>query len=185
MEKKLAVQSFYKKEAQSSQNEEGVQRLTSLGYSKDEVESLPKGVVLGLSCGNPLDYARIKPGETVLDLGSGTGGDCFLASQATGESGHVIGVDFLPEMIQRARDSLRAHNNIEFRLGAIEDLPIAKDSIDCIISNCVINLSDEKERVYQECFRVLKPGGRMVLSDIIRYEELPKEIKESSEAHCN
>jgi arsenite methyltransferase len=150
-----------------------------LGYSSEELSAVPAGANLGLGCGNPQAIASLKPGETVLDLGSGGGFDCFLASRQVGETGHVIGVDMTPEMISRARDNTMKAGiaNTEFRLGEIEHLPIADNSVDVIISNCVINLSPDKQQVFDEAYRVLKTGGRVAVSDIVTTAALPDEIK--------
>jgi SAM-dependent methyltransferase len=157
----------------------------SLGYSRDDVSSVPEGANMGLGCGNPQVIASLKLGETVLDLGSGGGFDCFLASRAVGDKGHVIGVDMTPEMIDKARENaVRAgFSNVEFRLGEIEHLPVPDKSADVIISNCVINLSPEKEKVYKEAFRVLKRGGRLAITDVIATAELPDEVKRNLDLH--
>ncbi len=154
-----------------------------LGYTDEQLNSLPEGADLGLGCGNPLAFASPKEGDVVLDLGSGAGIDCFLTGQAVGESGRAIGVDMTPEMIERARDNARRSgvSNVEFRLGEIESLPVANCSVDIVVSNCVINLSSDKPRVFAEAYRALRPGGRMVVSDIVLLRELPPEIEDSVE----
>lgn len=157
----------------------------SIGYKVEDLDSLPENLNLGLGCGNPIEFAKLKHGETVLDLGSGPGFDAYLASKEVGPEGHVIGVDMLIEMIERSRENLKNYSNIEFRLGEIENLPLADNSVDCIISNCVINLSTDKQRVYDECVRVLKPGGRLCVSDIININQLPEEILNDEESYCN
>lgn len=156
-----------------------------LGYSKDELREVPEGANLGLGCGNPVALASLKEGETVLDLGSGAGFDCFIAANKVGKEGKVIGIDMTPEMIQKARENAEKGNyrNVEFRLGEIENLPVADNSADVIISNCVINLAPDKLRVFQEAFRALKSGGRMFVSDIVLRNELPDLIKNSVETY--
>ncbi len=157
----------------------------SLGYSSDDVSTVPQGANMGLGCGNPQAIASLKPGETILDLGSGGGFDCFLAARAVGESGHVIGVDMTSEMISKARENTEkaGTENVEFRLGEIENLPVADNSVDVIISNCVINLSPEKTKVFKESFRTLKRGGRLAVTDIVATAQLPDEVKKNLELY--
>ncbi len=159
---------------------------SELGYTAEDIANLPEGADLGLGCGNPQAIAALKPGEVALDLGSGAGFDCFLAAKAVGPTGRAIGVDMTPEMLAKARENARkaGFTNVDFRLGEIEHLPVANDSVDVILSNCVINLSPNQQQVFHESFRVLKPGGRLAVADMVRTAELPPEVAQSLAALC-
>ncbi len=157
-----------------------------IGYAEDQLEAVPEGANLGVGCGNPTAIDRLRPGETVVDLGSGAGMDAFLAARAVGPTGRVIGVDMTDAMLEKARENARkagVDGFVEFRKGNIEALPIEDESVDAIVSNCVINLSPEKERVYREAYRVLKPGGRLMVSDVVLERPLPEAVLHSIDAY--
>jgi len=158
----------------------------NFGYSDEELAAVPDGANMGLGCGNPSAIAAMKAGEVVVDLGAGGGFDCFLAAKQVGESGQVIGVDMTPDMLRKARDNAQkiGADNVEFRLGEIENLPIADNTVDVIISNCVVNLSPRKDRVIEESFRVLKPGGRVAISDVVQTHDMPEDIQNDTELLC-
>ena len=158
----------------------------SIGYSSEDLDTVPKNSNLGLGCGNPQLVANIAEGETVLDLGSGAGFDCFIASKKVGGNGLVIGVDMTPEMLSQARENAYENNysNVDFRLGEVENIPVADGIVDVIISNCVINLSPNKQRVYDEAYRVLKNGGRLAISDIVLMKDLTDEMKQDEKLYC-
>ncbi len=157
----------------------------SIGYSEEELKAIPEDANLALSCGNPLAFAGLKEGEVVLDLGAGAGFDCFLAASKVGLNGKVIGVDMTPEMVEKARENAEKNGvkNVEFRLGEIENLPLSDNSVDIVISNCVINLSADKPKVFREIYRVLRPGGRISISDMALLKALPEKIGKSIEAY--
>jgi SAM-dependent methyltransferase len=157
----------------------------AIGYSEQELRSVPENANLGLGCGNPVALATLQEGETVLDLGAGAGFDCFLAAKRVGKKGKVIGVDMTPEMLEKAKANAKRgqYENVEFKLAEIENLPLEAESVDVIISNCVINLSPDKKKVFQEAFRVLKTGGRFMISDLVLLKDLPESVKKSVQAY--
>jgi len=163
---------------------DAVEQAKRIGYSERELQSIPESAIMGLGCGNPTAFADLKGGEIVLDLGSGAGVDVFLAANKVGSKGHVIGIDMTEEMVKKANETAKkyGYKNVKFKLGEIENLPLEDNSVDVIISNCVINLSPDKLRTYQEAYRVLKSGGRILISDLVTEGELPEDIRKNFEA---
>ncbi|MFB6291179.1 MAG: arsenite methyltransferase [Candidatus Bipolaricaulia bacterium] len=161
-----------------------VQQAKQVGYTREELKNVPDSAIMGLGCGNPAGLADFNEGETVLDLGSGAGLDVFLAANRVGQEGKAIGVDMSKDMVKRAKKGAieGGYTNVEFKVGEIEDLPIEDNSVDAVISNCVINLSPNKLKVFKEIYRVLKPGGRALISDLVSEEELPRELKQDAKA---
>lgn len=187
--KKIAIENVKKSSCCGDSNNlkgSAIEISRKIGYSDEELTMAPDGANMGLGCGNPQLIANIREGETVIDLGSGGGFDCFLASRKVGSKGYVIGVDMTPEMISKSRVIAKKdrYSNVDFRLGEIENLPVADNIADVIISNCVINLSPSKQRVYNEAYRVLKKDGRVAISDIVLVRELTEEMKANEDLYC-